>query len=392
MENPVVIHVAGVGRLGNQMIQYMAALFLASRIPNSALSGVDLPDWSIHEPDKRRDHRRSFVIRRDTMMRMPIEEILEKVAAGEIDCIEIENYVQHVDNFLSPVFYRAIFRQQSLPRPPAKIADDELLINVRGEEVLFAVAPDYVTLPVDYLVAIVEETRLRPVIMGQLTPGPYLDQLRERFPEARFIGSEGAMVDFEVIRGARNIVISISSFSWLAAFLSNAERIFFPVAGLFNPYQRPDIMMLPLRDERYRFDVFPIYFALPFGEALVHHARITGLWRRLPGSHVERRLSAGPRFGPDFERMAELFDEEFYLLSQPDIARAKESGAILSGAEHYFRVGAQEGRWPFNVDRVWYCHEYPEAAAELSTGEFRNLPHHYAAVGQARNYRPTPPQ
>lgn len=390
MQDGVIIHVERVGRLANQMIQHMVQLFVASHIPGAILSGVDIPEWGIYQPDRRTGRERSFVVQRDTPMKLPMERILAAVEAGQADCIVLRNYMQHTENLLPRDVYDRLYLRRALPKEPARIEDDELLINIRGEEILFGVAPDYLTVPTSYLAGIVAETGLRPVMMGQLTPGPYLDALRRTFPDARFIPTEGALVDFETIRSARHIVPSISTFSWLAAWLSKAERIYLPVAGIFNPYQRPDIMMLPLDDDRYRFDVFPIYFALPFQEAVAHHATIEGLWRRYPRAHLRKRLASKSRFPFDVAAMAEFFDEDYYLRQNPDIAHARNTGAIPSGFEHYTRVGHEEGRAPFHIDRVWYCHSYPVAASEMSTGEFRNLQQHFVEIGHGRGYRRTP--
>ena len=75
-------------------------------------------------------------------------------------------------------------------------------------------------IPPDFYEALLAETGLAPVFMGQIEDTPYLRTLRTRFPKARFLPSLGAAMDFARIRAARFIVPSISTFSWLAAWLS----------------------------------------------------------------------------------------------------------------------------------------------------------------------------
>ena len=47
--------------------------------------------------------------------------------------------------------------------------------------------------------------------------------------------SQSVLKDFEFIRRASKVVLSMSTFSWWAAWLSDATRIYFPEIGLFHP-------------------------------------------------------------------------------------------------------------------------------------------------------------
>lgn len=388
MAQQVVIHVEHVGRLGNTMIQYMAALALMQRVPGAVLYGVHIPEWNIWQPDLRPREGNTFVVHRDTAMRMPLEEIEAQCRAGVVNCVEIRNYVQHMDNFLSADVYRRTFADTV--RPGVTLGPDDLLINLRGDEILTGGAMDYVLPPVAYFEQIVEETGLVPVFMGQLTPSPYLERIKRAFPDARMIDTLGVMEDFALIRSARAIVLSISTFTWLAAFLSNAERIFFPVAGLFSPAQRADIMLLPYDDPRYRFDLFPIYFAVPGQAALEHHDRIEGLWRRLPGPVLHALMHGPPRFAFDLDAIAPFFEEAYYLEHNWDIRGAVAHGHIASGFEHYARSGCREARRPFDMNVPAYCNRYPVAACELAARDFTSPHHHYVAVGRHRGYERFP--
>ena len=382
----IIVHVDRTGGLGNQMFQHMAALLLLSRL-HAQLSGVELPEWGIFQPDKRPGQQKTFTVQRDTHMRMPIEKIMAAVEAGTVDCVNLRNYMQHMDNLLPASMYRDVYVDRN---PQRLVGDDELLINVRGNEILGGGAPDYVLIPVQYIHQIVAETGLKPVLMGQLTPGPYLDALREGLPEARLLPSRGIAEDFSTIRNARHIVISISTFSWLGAWLSNAERIFFPVAGLFNPFQRDDIDLLPLDDPRYRFDLFPFYVALPADQAVAQHRSIEGLWRREGPRQLRIMRAARPRVPVDLERISAFFDEDYYLRQHWDVGGAKRNGIVPSGYEHFLRVGHAENREPFELDRGWYCRQYPMACLEIGQGDYVSCHHHYAEVGALRGYKPVP--
>lgn len=53
--------------------------------------------------------------------------------------------------------------------------------------------------------------------------------------------SNNQIDDFNFIRNSKNIVLSTSTFSWWAAWLSNANTIYLPRKGNWNPLLRPDL-------------------------------------------------------------------------------------------------------------------------------------------------------
>ena len=164
---------------------------------------------------------------------------------------------QHIDNFLPPDAYRGLF---SAPPPEAPGAEDELVCNIRQGDILDAHHPDYVLIPVDFYAELIESTGLRPVFCGQLEMTPYLETIKERFPAARFVPSRGAVGDFAFVRASRHIVPSVSSFGWLAAWLSAAEQIFMPVLGVLHPLQVAIGQSTAARRSAFRF--FPV--SVPF--------------------------------------------------------------------------------------------------------------------------------
>ena len=58
--------------------------------------------------------------------------------------------------------------------------------------------------------------------------------------------------DFNFIRNSKNIVLSTSTFSWWAGWLSDAKTIFFPRMGIWNPLLRPDVD-LKVNEQRYDY-------------------------------------------------------------------------------------------------------------------------------------------
>jgi hypothetical protein len=64
------------------------------------------------------------------------------------------------------------------------------------------------------------------------------------------IVSGTAFEDFNFIKNSKNIVLAVSTFSWFAAFLSQARTIYYPRAGLFHRGIRPDVD-LEVQEPRY---------------------------------------------------------------------------------------------------------------------------------------------
>jgi hypothetical protein len=198
--------------------------------------------------------------------------------------IAYRGYGQRMENFPPLATCRAGFPAVT----DNVVAYDEryLIINVRAGDIVAGTIADYVLMPVTFYRDLIERTRLIPVFIGQLDPNPYTAMLRAAFPQAQFVMSQGPMRDFETLRRARNIVVAVSTFSWLAAWLSEATRIHLPLNGLLNPAQFPAVDLLPLDDPRYEYHWFPINRAVPIERLAAAHAALDGTWRSLSGSEA----------------------------------------------------------------------------------------------------------
>ena len=367
-----------MGNLGNRMMQYMAALALGARVPGVRYSQIDLPEWGIQIAPLAEAGRTEVV----ATPAIGLDALAARLKRGEVDRVNIRTYAQRMANFGPPSMYRQVFASPSV----RGAGQAELLCNIRQGDILDARHPDYVLLPVEFYADLVGRTGLAPVFMGQLDPGAYLDQLRQRFPAARYVPSQGAAADFAFIRASAHIVPSISTFSWLAAWLSEADHIHLPVLGLFNPFQAKATDLLPFGDPRYRFSVFPHHYAVPLAQVAAAHAAIRHLWRAMPAASLRTLLH---RRMPERDRSAtmEAFDESFYLRHYPDIADAVSAGHMPSGRHHFEFYGFEEGRSPFAMDAAWYVTQYPIAGVELSQGDAADPIDHWVRLGRARGYR-----
>ena len=376
-----VIHISPMGNLGNQLIQYMVARALAARVGPVRFSAVGLAPFGIEYPPVAGDFPHTEIVTADIV---ELDRLARALASGALQRVDIRTYGQRIENFLPPGAYRSELLAHGGDLGGA--GADELLCNVRQGDILDGHHPDYVLIPVEFYADLAAETGLSPVFMGQLEDSPYMRVLKRRFPNARYLPSRGAAIDFERIRRARHVVPAISTFSWIAAWLSDATTIYQPVLGLLNPMQNRAVNLLPLEDTRYRFYQFPVHYACPVRHFREAHEAINHLWRFLPPDRLARLLAHTPP--PRQKRLyVEMFDEAYYRAVHPDIEAAVSDGQLPSGRHHYETCGFDEGRSAFALDRAWYCRRYPIAALEIAEGWFFDADQHWLEMGRARGYR-----
>jgi hypothetical protein len=386
--NRSVIHVRRLGNLGNRMMQFMTAYAIASQIDGAVISNVYLPEWGLvwDEIDEAPRDAVTFGHAHEERNQgnIDVAGLVAALRRAAISRVNLSHYCQNVRNFLPHLSYLPLF-------PPdhslVGTGIDELLINIRLGDISAGEHLDYVLLPAEYYRALIETTGLRPVFLGQLDDGPYLQQLRAMFPTARFIPSRGTVADFQIIRCSCNIVLAVSTFSWCAAWLSHARRIIMPVAGLFHPMQSRSCNLLPLDDPRYEFWLFPVYQAsLSQIDAIAFHKSIRDLWRAVPPTFL-RDLGRASRYDRVKADFIATFDEQYYLDSYDDVRSGVIDGTIKSGLTHYVTNGFDENRPAFALAMNDYFGRYSLAAIEVSQGDYLNAHHHFVAVGRKRGYQ-----
>ena len=236
------------GRLGNLMFQHMLAVQLQRRLgPRAAVYGPGMPEWGWAATAAPMAPSNPLVLGGHLF---DLDEIAHCLRSGMCDAIVIKAWGMRLEYHPQVEEYRSLFRSDVTGQP---IGDDEVLINIRAEDVESGAFPGYYPLPFDFYDAVIHAERKRPVFIGQLQPSPYVRALRQRFPGARYLPLATPMEDFQTMRNAGCVVLSISSFAWLATWLSeHVHTIHLPVAGLFDP-RRGRQNLLPVGDERYRY-------------------------------------------------------------------------------------------------------------------------------------------
>jgi SAM-dependent methyltransferase len=348
------------GNLANRMFQYIAALTLARRIRNCSIVNVSLPEWGIEIPDECKDDRFFETIDLETWdpFRPNLFEICEQANRSRSIKIILADHLQRMEFLEHPEFYRSIFKNESTMLPG--IEPHDLLINIRTGDILQGEHAHYPILPISFYRDIISRTGLNPVFVGQLDESEYVRALRESFPNARFI-SRGPIEDFELIRSAKHIVLAVSTFSWLAAWLSQAETIFLPIAGFYNPAQHREIDLLPTDDLRYRFFLFPLYYGIPEKKMMELHQKLSGKWKEISRNQTALLRTASPLLRPPRET------------SYSGLPLRMAAGSAIT------------------FDPIWYAHEYIDAAMEISEGWFEDPLHHFLEVGRLRGHLPTRP-
>jgi len=113
-----------------------------------------------------------------------------------------------------------------------KPLDDELVIHIRLTDYVFA-GGGSITDKNLYLKAILMEKPNRCTIV---TDEPYSDYLKDFSSLGCNIRSLDSLSDFIYLKNAKKICISKSTFSWFAAYISNADKIYFPISDNKWPY------------------------------------------------------------------------------------------------------------------------------------------------------------
>jgi hypothetical protein len=241
-----IILIRHCGRMGNRMNQLMFARDVKKLCKQHVLiEGYDLPGWLISSAHS---NQKPTITVGSHLLRAKYLAIL--IDSFKPACVELNWAVFRESNLTKPKDYFDLFPLGSVG---SDTPDDRLLVNVRLGDVSVLSHPNYGPLPISYYQYLRNTTGLKLRFMGELDDSSYVQDLQDHFPDAEFSETRSPIEDFQTIRRAKHVAIATSSFSWLAAFLSNAQSIHVPVAGMLNPEERPDIDLLPLTDERYVF-------------------------------------------------------------------------------------------------------------------------------------------
>lgn len=255
--SPIALQMLANGNIGNRMFQYVWLRRLQQHLLNSEIFGADILDF-VPKSDSFAGSGTSIHI--DGGHFYPFDTMAKLIVQNGIRCLRFGGYVQRLEYLGDVEDVRGMF---SLPQPSDDArfqlltSDRYITCVVRANEILRAIHPDYPPTPVSFFRAAVEESGRIPVLMGQTSSNFYADAIREMFPDCIVYDHVSPLEDFRFITHSTNVAIAVSTFAWMAAYLSRkARRIYLPMFGILNPKQRPDLQLLPQDDARYRFAEF----------------------------------------------------------------------------------------------------------------------------------------
>jgi hypothetical protein len=102
--------------------------------------------------------------------------------------------------------------------------------------------PDYSGLPLSFYEEIANLSGKIPIfLVERASPKWYVNLIAERFGQNSIIFSGTVARDFHMMMNAPEVALGISTFSWMAAFLGEANIVHFPMKGLFDPASRGDL-------------------------------------------------------------------------------------------------------------------------------------------------------
>jgi hypothetical protein len=380
-----------LGNLGNRTLQYLAAAGIRRYAPEVSVENLHLPEWGMTTPTPEPQGRRS-ICTGEFRSWLDVAGLADCLRRGVVESVILDGYAFHLGNYPP----RDVAKQLLGPMPGSGEAQGfgahELVCSIRGGEILRAQHPDYMVLPPNYYAQLAERSGKELVFFGQLGEDSYSASLRAAFPRARFVNSVSPAHDFEMLRRSRNIAISISTFSWLAAWLGTPEKVYVPVCGMLNPMQRPSQFFLPLDEAEYEYTLFPYTKSVNLFDEPVKFLYTQDLLARQARPVTVEELREIMRRVAGLQRRLPLvsgFDEAFYLSRYADVAEAVKRG-FRSGLQHYYSSGFVEDREIMALDKGFYTAMYPDAAMAISEGHYASPLHHYQAVGRALGYLPTP--
>ncbi len=336
-----------IGNVGNRMLMYMVAQALARELGRAAVFNVDLPEWGLSFDLELHIRLSANCCLFDDADATTLEEMAARIVAAKVTAVLFQGVLQRYWLLREVEFYRELFTRQPLDVEP--FAEDELVINIRAGELLQGATYWYPLVPPFFYKSLVNRTGLRPVLLGQLDDSLYVREIIRLLPGARTLPSAGPMVDFNRLRHARHLCVAVSTFSWAAAWLSEAAQIHYPVLGFMHPFcmtpgwdNGGGVDLTPIGDARYSYHLFPILNAAPQLEYLQHV---------IPLNPISQAVS------PDF--VAGLSDRAKHL------------------AGHMNNTGGTS---------AWYLRRYPDAAWSVALGHYDTARAHYEQLGRQHGY------
>jgi hypothetical protein len=387
-----VIWIHPHGNIGNRALQYLTAEGIRQHVPYAQIENARLEMWGIDTPAPRPDAASCASTGADAYS-IDVRGLGDCLKRRQVEAIAIDSYTFNIDHYPSREVCRTLLPTIAHTDQITGFGESQLVCSIRGAEVLTGIHGLYFPLPPRYYQLLQEKTGLELVFYGQIGSDKYSENLRKNFPDSQFVESKGQEIDFETIRRSKNIALSISTFAWLAAWLSEAERIYVPVGGMFNPMLEQGQTYLPVDDPAFKFVLLPRVFGVSLFE---HEAefwnvqdRISKFVRFATRSEIKELLNRASVLPKSQPALVGSFDATFYHNNHPHVA-FEVLGLNTSALGYYLQRGHLNREQAIAFDEGFYRKAYPDAEMDVALGRFQDLFQHFLSKGQLVGCQPNP--
>jgi hypothetical protein len=247
-----MVEVKYQGRLGNNLFQYcfgrIVAESLGYRLVAEPIPGfpktADVVDGVVYEKPLRLFKEDPFTQTTDR------EQLFKKKTPGKI---LLDGYFQRYEYYKPCKKKIKKWLSTAETEKPYELSVDDFVVHIRALD--YRTVPGcgpafYRFTPFCWYKDILDNTNWRKLYVVTDDPKDRLSQKMVNRYGAVTVSTDG-LSDFNFIKSAKRIAISASSFSWWAAWLSDAIEVYFPMVGYYDQRVRPDIDLRVDDEERF---------------------------------------------------------------------------------------------------------------------------------------------
>ena len=275
-----IVPIVAAPGTGNQLFQLAFAYYLSKSIPNSTVYHFSIPEIGIQAHPEYESAKSLTPEFKLALQDQGMAELLNFLDGRSNALIQTTALGMNQKYFAeSRTYLQSLFPTNKVEHTPTNELFDKgnhFLCHIRGSDIWERypmsipgqrapkgflrrknpIHPNYSALPLSYYEEIQESSGKMPIFLCErANPTWYLNLIAERFGKESIMLSGTVKEDFGKLQSAHEIALGISSFSWMASFLGNAEVIHLPIRGLFDSSLRNDLdLSMPGRNVlSYRF-------------------------------------------------------------------------------------------------------------------------------------------
>jgi len=218
-----MIEINYLGRFGNQLFQYAIGRVISEKKNLSVISGnYGDPEEKEISIFKSSEQEQRIIVQDNPLVirgfKLDYDEIFEHNGK-----YILYGYFQDYENILPyKDFIKSLY---NFEKKKDLYSDEFIAVHIR--------LTDYYTsggsLDMDYYMDVIEQSQKIPVIYTDDSNNPCIQIIKDTYNCK--VHNNSSWIDFVELSSYKHICISQSSFSWWAAWLSNAEKIYYPLSS-----------------------------------------------------------------------------------------------------------------------------------------------------------------